>query len=301
MLTFEELPEHNQRLILAKLRSELHAHRASSIYHLAKTKKSAVMDTWKGICIRAGQPLCAPPISFDADEPAPRSPHHDIDQARDDFGKIFQAARSGPVSRADVDNAAVNVMAAVGDGGIQRWLKVVWTYDDATFQHCLLVTGLAAEFASALRFSVNDQRHLVRGALVHDVGKARIPLQILNKPGKLDDRELQTMRAHPRIGYDLLRAQGDYESELLEVVLWHHEMLDGSGYPDGIGGGQIGDLVRLVTICDIYAALIERRSYKQPMEPRKAFSILQDMGQKLEGALVLAFSGVSEKSALVPA
>ena len=91
------------------------------------------------------------------------------------------------------------------------------------------------------------------------------------------------MRAHARIGYELLREQGGYEPELL-VVLRHHELLDGSGYPDGLVGSQIKDLVRLVTICDIYAALIERRPYRQVMEPAQAFKILQEMEGKLEGA-----------------
>ena len=105
------------------------------------------------------------------------------------------------------------------------------------------------------------------------------------------------MRTHARIGYELLREQGGYEPELLEVVLRHHELLDGSGYPDGLIGSQINDLVRLVTICDIYAALIERRPYRQVMEPAQAFKILQEMEGKLEGALVRAFAQVVVKSA----
>lgn len=225
-------------------------------------------------------------------------PQDNVERARLEFGNIFSSARCGEVvNRTVVDNATTSVLAAVADGGIRRWLKVVWAYDDATFQHCLLVTGLAAEFARVLHFAPNDQKHLVRGALLHDVGKAKIPLAILNKPGRLNGEELQIMRMHPKIGYELLRGQGDYEPELLEVVLWHHELLDGSGYPDGLVGPQINDLVRLVTICDIYAAMIERRPYKEPMEPARAFTILQDMGEKLEGVLVREFARVAENSA----
>ena len=106
------------------------------------------------------------------------------------------------------------------------------------------------------------------------------------------------MRTHPNIGYELLRGQREYEPETLEVVLRHHELLDGSGYPDGLAGPQINDLVRLVTICDVYAALIERRSYKPPMHPASAFKILKEMDGKLEGALVRAFSQVAERSEL---
>ncbi len=196
-----------------------------------------------------------------------------------------------------VDDTTESVMGAVAEGGIRQWLDVVWTYDEATYQHCLLVTGLAAEFAASLQFATNDQKHVIRAALLHDLGKAKIPLAILNKPGALTSEEVATMRTHTRIGYELLRGQGEYDPELLEVVLRHHELLDGSGYPDGLAGPQINDLVRLVTICDIYGALIERRPYKPATEPVRAFKLLQEMEGKLEGALVRAFAQVAERSA----
>ena len=226
------------------------------------------------------------------------APAQNIEQARLHFEAIFNAiARGEGVSRTSVDNATTSVMAAIAAGGIRQWLEVVWTYDEATYQHCLLVTGLAAEFAAGLQFARSDQEHVTRAALLHDLGKARIPLAILNKSGALTSEEAAIMRTHARIGYELLSQQGDYEPELLEVVLRHHELLDGSGYPDGLAGPQISDLVRLVTICDVYAALIERRSYKQAMEPAPAFKILQEMENKLEGALVRAFAQVAKRSA----
>jgi putative nucleotidyltransferase with HDIG domain len=230
------------------------------------------------------------------------SPAQHVDQARLEFQGIFSAATSGGnISRTEVDDAGASVMTAIADGGIRRWLEIVWTYDNTTYQHCMLVTGLAAEFARSLGLSRKDQERLVRGALLHDLGKAKIPLAILNKPDRLNEEELAVMRTHPGIGYGLLHKQGNFEAEMLEVVLRHHELLDGSGYPDGLSGSQIGDLVRLITICDIYAALIERRPYKQPMPPQRAFDILQDMGGKLEAALVRAFTRVAENSAAAPA
>jgi putative nucleotidyltransferase with HDIG domain len=226
------------------------------------------------------------------------TPAQNIEQAKLHFGTIFNAAARGEsVSTTSVDNATASVMAAVAAGGIRQWLEVVWTYDEATYQHCLLVTGLSAEFAASLQFVRNDQENVTRAALLHDLGKARVPLAILNKSGALTSEEAAIMRTHARIGYELLRQQGDYEPELLEVVLRHHELLDGSGYPDGLAGPQINDLVRLVTICDVYAALIERRSYKQAMEPAPAFKMLQEMEGKLEGALVRAFAQVAKRSA----
>ena len=112
------------------------------------------------------------------------TPLQNIERARLQFGAIFGAAARGEVvSRTSVDDSTASVMTAIVDGGIRQWLEVVWTYDDTTYQHCLLVTGLAAEFAASLQFARNDQQHLVRGALLHDLGKAKIPLAHWSKPG----------------------------------------------------------------------------------------------------------------------
>lgn len=243
----------------------------------------------------------APSAALPAAPGRKATPAQNIENACIQFGAFFRAASCGAaITKATVENAAASVMEAVSDGGIRRWLEVVWTYDDATYQHCLLVTGLAAEFAIHLDFARNDQNHLVRGALLHDIGKAKIPLAILNKPDALTGEETSVMRTHARLGYEILREQGNYEPELLEVVLHHHELLDGSGYPDGLRAPQINDLVRLVTICDIYAALIERRPYRKALEPTTAFKILQEMNGKLESALVREFAEVAEKSAAPP-
>ncbi len=282
--------------IVALLRDKSHLERVQAVavgatYLLpANDSVSDILAALAPI-IRSTIPSVAPATSL--------TPAQNIEEARLQFGTIFNAAARGEgISRASVDTAAASAMAAIAEGGIRQWLDVVWTYDEATYQHCLLVTGLAAEFAASLQFARNDQENVTRAALLHDLGKAKIPLAILNKPGALTGEEIAIMRTHAKIGYELLRGQGEYEPETLEVVLRHHELLDGSGYPDGLAGPQINDLVRLVTICDVYAALIERRPYKKAMDPASAFKILKEMEGKLEGALVRAFSQVAERSAL---
>jgi putative nucleotidyltransferase with HDIG domain len=281
--------------IVALLRENSHLERVQAVAvgatFLVPANVSAA-DIWSALVqiIRSVIPEVVPATGL--------APAHDIEQTRLQFGNIFNAvARGEHVSRTSVDGAAASAMAAIAEGGIRQWLDIVWTYDEATYQHCLLVTGLAAAFAASLQFTRIDQENVTRAALLHDLGKAKIPLAILNKSEALTAEEMVIMRTHARIGYELLRGQSEYEPELLEVVLRHHELLDGSGYPDGLAGSQINDLVRLVTICDIYAALIERRAYKQPMEPASAFKILEKMDGKLEGALVRAFSQVADNSA----
>ena len=171
-----------------------------------------------------------------------------------------------------------------------RWLDKVWTHDDATYQHCLLVAGVAAKFSLHLGFATADRDHFVRAALLHDLGKAKIPLAILNKPGRLDESEMTVMRTHPAVGADLLAAQGGFDAATLAVVRSHHEMLDGTGYPEQLRGDSVSDPVRLLTVCDIYAALSEKRSYKEAKKPEECFRILYQMGSKLERSMIDALA-----------
>lgn len=209
--------------------------------------------------------------------------------AREFYQSVFTPER--PITPTVIDNGTEFVGQAIQETGIRDWIAAVRQFDDATHQHCLLVAGLAAAFASNLGLGSFERQRLTRAALLHDVGKIHIPASILNKPGKLDDDEMALVRLHPEQGYRILADQG-FEQEMLGVVRSHHEMLDGSGYPDRIREHQIPDLVRVVTICDIYAALIERRPYKAPMPGEKAFGILKDMTGRLDQVLVDAFHPV---------
>ena len=158
------------------------------------------------------------------------------------------------------------------------------------------MAGLAATFAIGLGFSEPDRQQLVRAALVHDVGKAKIPLSILNKPGPLDASERAVMSEHAALGHAILVQAGGFDDAVLSVVRHHHEMLDGSGYPDGLAGRQIGDLVRLLTVCDIYAALVERRPYRAPMPSAKAIQVLYGMTGKLDMDFVRALERAVAKT-----
>jgi putative nucleotidyltransferase with HDIG domain len=209
---------------------------------------------------------------------------------------LGSVANGAPVPLRAVEASVEAIEQAAGASDIGDLLQVVWSYDDLTYQHCMLVAGLAASFGHQLGFSVEDRKLVTRAAVLHDIGKARIPLAILHKPGALDPAEQVVMRGHPVIGYEMLMKQGGLRPEVLAAVRSHHEYLDGSGYPDGLKDAEIGDIVRMITICDIYAALIERRSYKPPMAPDQAYGMLVLMGTKLDAALVRAFEAVVLKT-----
>lgn len=210
------------------------------------------------------------------------------------FASMFSNVRSGkPLKLADAQQATSKIITRVGQDGLSTWLDEVRRYHEGTFQHCLLVTGIAVAFGLDVGFSGEDVSRLGMAATLHDIGKARIPLEILDKPGRLDPEEEEIIKRHPAIGYDLLRGVRGISPEILDGVRHHHEYLDGSGYPDGLSGSQISDLVRLLTISDIFAALVEARPYKPPMPREDAYQILCGMEGKLEGALVRAFRKVA--------
>ncbi|WP_158807872.1 HD-GYP domain-containing protein [Beijerinckia sp. L45] len=203
---------------------------------------------------------------------------------------LFEDARRGhQVSLSNLERGGRAIVAAVGRSRIRAWLDVVWHYDDITYQHCLLVAGLTAAFSFNLGLSLNKQHFLSQAALLHDIGKARIPLKILNKPGKLTGAEMDVMRGHTTIGAEMISSRRAVDRQFREIVRSHHEYLDGTGYPDGLRGEQISNFMRVITICDIYGALIERRSYKEPLPAGKALAELVAMGPKLDGGLVKAF------------
>ena len=200
---------------------------------------------------------------------------------------LFDAAREDkPISVDDLDRGGEAIVVAIGRSSVSAWLDFVWSYDDVTYQHCLLVAGLVAAFALKLGLSHKSQHLLSQAALLHDIGKARIPHDILNKTGPLTVAEMDVMRTHPTIGHDILSRQAGIDPLIMDVVRHHHEFIDGSGYPDRLQDFEITEYVRLTTICDIYAALIERRSYKEPMPPEAAIATLVHMRGKLDQGLV---------------
>jgi putative nucleotidyltransferase with HDIG domain len=208
--------------------------------------------------------------------------------------KMFEELPAGGrLTFDDVVEAENKILKAIKHSSLRAWLTTVGCHHTATYRHCLFVTGFAVAFAQHLGMREDDQRRLTRAALLHDVGKAFIPLAILDKPAALTDAEMAVVREHPRRGYDALVAEGGFPPEMLDVVLHHHEFLDGSGYPDRLSGDQISDIVRLITIVDVHSAMIEQRTYRLPFTHIKAFEIMEQMDDKLDPHLLQAFRPVA--------
>jgi putative nucleotidyltransferase with HDIG domain len=208
---------------------------------------------------------------------------------------MFEAVMAGgPIDVNAINSASGVVVSSIEDEGLSPWIDIVRNHHSQTYQHCLLVTGVAVGFANHLGFRHADKQRIATAGLLHDVGKARIPISILEKPGPLDDAELTVVREHPLLGLEALQSSPGLQPEMLDMVVHHHEFLDGSGYPHGLQGSEISDLVRTITIADIFGALLERRSYKPPMAAADAYEILRKMDGKLDRDLVREFRAIAK-------
>lgn len=210
--------------------------------------------------------------------------------------RLFEHIRSGDLSAAvgEARYAFDHFDALLDSAAAAHWLSIIQNYHDGTAQHCSLVSAIAMLFARELGFSANDQRRLFEAAHFHDVGKVEVPLSILDKPGALTPEERRVMEIHASAGYAILAGNSAIATEVAEAARDHHEYLDGSGYPYGIDVRSISDVTRMITISDIFAALIERRAYKKPKTAREAYSIMLSMEGRLDPTLLKAFGRIAE-------
>jgi putative nucleotidyltransferase with HDIG domain len=210
------------------------------------------------------------------------------------IASMFSAVvAGGQIDVTATREAGSRIADSIAEDGLRSWLDTVRRHHEGTYQHCLLVAGVAVDFGLSLGLSNRDLERLYSAAMFHDIGKAQIPLAILDKAGQLDPRERTLIETHPVAGYEVLKGNPAISPEILDAVRHHHEFLDGSGYPDGLSAGSIADIVRILTISDIFSALIESRTYRPTTPREEAYEILRGMRGKLEGPLLAAFRDVA--------
>lgn len=157
-------------------------------------------------------------------------------------------------------------------------LQDIRTMDDYTFGHSVNVCVLSLITGIALGFSETQLRHLGMGALMHDIGKLRIPDEILNKPGKLTDEEFAVVKEHPKLGFEILRNQSEISLLSAHMALEHHERFDGNGYPNQLQKDDIHLFSRICSVADVFDAVTADRVYRKAYAPHEAYELLAASG-----------------------
>jgi putative nucleotidyltransferase with HDIG domain len=155
-----------------------------------------------------------------------------------------------------------------------RLAELIESSDHYTFGHCARVAAYAVDVARSLEFDDHEVTTVRIGAYLHDLGKVRVPAEILNKPGPLAAEESELIREHPLWGVDLLAAI-DLPWDIKPIIRWHHERYDGSGYPHGLCGNEIPITAQIVGIADAYDAITTTRSYRPAVSIENALSEMQ--------------------------
>lgn len=204
-----------------------------------------------------------------------------------------------PITEDDINNSRIIVSSIVDKitsdpKSLISILKLL-QHDYYTYNHSLDVSAYTITFSNQLFLdgTIKDKKlvHIFgHGGLLHDVGKRKVPISIINKPGPLDAKEWTIMKNHTIYGYEILKQLNISEKELLEASLFHHEQMDGSGYPMSLPDDKIPFVAKIITICDVFDALTTKRPYAGVMDPEEALRLMKhEMKGKFNQTLIQVF------------
>lgn len=212
----------------------------------------------------------------------------DVDSFKRDINAVIE--NGAPLDVDKLMNYTVNILdISVTTPCLFDMLHNMRQYDDATYVHCMNVALICNMFARWLRMSEEEIKLATISGLLHDVGKTKIPDEIIKKPGKLTDDEFDVIKTHPQAGYRILK-NSKLPIPVLDAVVMHHERCDGSGYPMGSTGPKISTYAKLVAIADVYDAMTSARVYRGPLCPFQAIAMFENEGlNKYEPRFILTF------------
>lgn len=223
-----------------------------------------------------------------------------------DIGKITEIADS-----------IYRCLCEVANENIIRYISQIKRTDEYTYQHSLNVAFYSMLLGRWLNFSEGEIMQAALAGLLHDIGKTRVPLRILNKPAKLTEEEFSEIKKHPIYGYLILDESNFVNMDIKRAVLLHHERVNRTGYPFSISDSEIGIITRIVAVSDVYDAMTSDRVYKKKATPFSAFEMflsdvnncfdsyvagkfVTNMAMMLTGADVLLSNGEQGKVVYVP-
>ena len=253
---------------------------------LHKLRASAVQEVWIDLTRGADASAADQPSALTAftQETSPSELAPELqraaaicEQGRDAVMHMFSEARMGTALDTRTANTLVSAICSSVERHPDALISVarLKTADNYTYMHSVAVCGLMVALAKKMGLPNAQIQQAGMAGLLHDMGKAHTPLEILNKPGALTDEEFSHMKQHPVHGYRILK-ETVQDEQVLNACLHHHERLDGKGYPHGLHSESIPLLTRMTSICDVYDAITSDRPYKKGWSPGVA---LQRMSQ----------------------
>ena len=199
-----------------------------------------------------------------------------INQIKDTFGKICAGEKS--FDEAALLTAVIDLSSSCGTT-IETFdmLYNMRTIADPLYSHCLNVGLITRMIGRWLHMEKTDVNTLTIAGVLHDIGKCKIPDDVLNKPDKLTDEEFALIKKHPQFGFDLIRDL-QIDSRIKRTALMHHERCDGSGYPSQLDSSLIDDFAMITAIADVYDAMTAARRYRAPLCPFAVISSFESEG-----------------------
>lgn len=198
------------------------------------------------------------------------------EHAHDYIRQVMKDVRLGqaidPAEAREVVNTLVPAIMA--NESAMLWLTLLKHRDEYTTRHSINVCIMSLLFGRHLGLNEEDLHELGHGALLHDIGKMKVPLEILNKTARLTTEEITELKRHAAYGYAMLRDSPHIGAEALEVVRSHHERVDGSGYPRGLRDGAIHRYALIVAVVDVYDAITSERVYHMGIAPHEALNLM---------------------------
>lgn len=207
----------------------------------------------------------------------------DMARATHTIKKAFEAAlqnnvkRSLPFDLEDIKNLVFNIVDVIlKQNDLVVHLIDIKNADSYTFQHSLQVMTISLMIGKKMNLTKSQLHNLGMGAVLHDIGKVAIPKNILNKEGPLTPDEVEILKAHPRIGFELLQDNSKVWPTAKAVVLQHHEKWNGTGYPKGLAGEEIHLYSRIAAPVNVYDALVSKRPYTKSLPPHEAYAYVRE-------------------------
>ncbi len=266
--------------------------------------KEVVIDTAKGLDVEkeaeavaesieliVPKEVASPPVKTVSAAEETKVAKRVIDASKQAVTQMFDDVRLGRAIRTEAAMPLVDEISASIDRnkGALISLARLKTQDDYTYMHSVAVCALMTALAKELGLSEQETKQAGLAGLLHDIGKAAVPIEILNKPGALTDEEFAEVKQHPKRGHQLLIQAGITDTVALDVCLHHHEKVDGSGYPDKLTGDKMSVFAKMGAVCDVYDAVTSNRPYKQGWEPSVSLKRMATWAGHFDAAVFKAF------------